>query len=82
MTRHLDDDYLPTRLAAAEKGWEEALSRERRLEGIIIGILVQSGGRLTVTEDVIDRRRTHRLVMSDSSTLGEKAVRLELERAD
>lgn len=77
---HLDDDYLPTRLAAAEKGWEEALVRERRLEGIIAGILIQSGGRLTVTEESIETGQRQGFTVRDSSTLGEKAIRLDLGR--
>lgn len=83
MTNHLDDDYLPCRLAAAEKGWAECLERERRLTWFLKGLVVQhgAGGELSLSDDSAEAGKVFGLTIEDASTPFEKATRFKLVRA-
>jgi hypothetical protein len=81
VTRILDDDYFPCRLAAAEKGWEESLARERELRRYLAAILIQCGGQQTICWDFIEQvRGDFELKFNDVSTPFERAVRAEFVR--
>lgn len=79
---HLDDAYLPLRLAAAEKGWSEALIREKELRKYLAAILIQCGGQQTLCWEFIEAARgDFEFRFVDISTPFERAMRVEFHRA-
>ena len=79
---HLDDDYLPTRLAAAEKGWELALAEGRRWERIAKALKLSYAANFftVINHDTLASMDDFDLVESDFSRFGEKAIKVELVR--
>lgn len=85
MADHLEEYFLhKTQLAAAEKGWEEALIREKELRKQLVALLIQMGGQAALSWDTLEAVRGDETVTVkeiDCSTPSERAVRLELQKA-
>ena len=82
MADHLEEYFLhKTQLAAAEKGWEESLIREKELRRYLAAILIQCGGQQTICWEFIEQvRGDYELRFNDVSTPFERAVKAEFVR--
>lgn len=79
------DDYLPCRLAAAEKGWEETLRALREARQTIkelrqreTALLRRSGGFAVIPMDELDLDKHYTVLATCIDDGGERAIRLEL----
>ena len=82
MTRHLDDDFLPCRLAALEKLSEELAAKMRYWERLAKALKYSYAAHQTtvISRDTLASMDGFELVDTEDSELGERAIRVELVR--
>ena len=82
MTRHLDDDFLPCRLAALEKLSEELAAKSRYWERRAKAMKLSHAANVVtvMTMDLLGSADNFDWIETDDSTFGERAVRVDVVR--